>query len=71
MGAIASIVGGGKKKGGSTPKVVEAPAKTDQAEPKPTATSAQKRNNTRQRSSLVSGRPGAATRSGINVPGRN
>jgi hypothetical protein len=72
MGAVSSIFGG-KKKPDSRPRVAAEPQPktTDQASLASTPASAQKRTNTRQRSSqLVSGRPGSATRSGVNVPGR-
>lgn len=70
MGAIASVFGGGKKKSNPAP-VAAAPVVARKKQSDPGATDASKANRakTRGRSSLVSGRAGAPTRSGISVPG--
>jgi hypothetical protein len=69
MGAVGSMFGGKPKKK-AAPAPVQEIVKNTQEAPGATDTSASKRRQSNQRSSLVSGRSGAPTRSGINVPGR-
>lgn len=72
--AVASLFGGGgdKKKAAPAPTPTPAPAKVDQPEPTGTASTNAKRGavaRAGRADQLVSGRPGATTRSGVNIPG--